>query len=464
MEQPKPAPGAGTHSMLDVLDQAFVRHLERITGTREGIHGLSMDLVTVACIVLMAEHAGDANASHEAIALDRADLEGELSEMGLDDPERLEITLEEMVRKGYMELDACERLLPGKPSLSMARLLDHAFPGMPGVNLVAYFVQTLDEVESGRKQAKKALLQLDQMLRHHGAAPFGKSKKERETGPAPSGHPRMQRPTRLKAPTLRPGSIPRQERTAETGPSPNDSPIRESEGVREAPAEPDRPERESLGVVQAPGETPDDRDDVETPDEEVVAEPPPVSMEPLPREPDSAPASEVSEAALIEEPVREEPALEAPAPEQDGEVDLAPSGGHEVAPDPEERVEGRISAFEEELAMQCPVCRKASVEIQKTAKGRVYYKCADEECMFISWGRPHHIPCPLCGNPFLVEMDSGGDRNPLKCPRATCRYRETSPGEASADKAAESGGGATAPKGRKPRKRVVRRKVRKRRR
>ena len=434
--------------MLDVLDRALVRHLERITGTREGIHGLSMGLVTVACIVLMTERAGDTEAS-EARSLSRSELRQGLSEMGLDDPGRLESALGEMARKGYVELDARDRLFPARPTLSMARLLDHAFPGMPGINLVAYFVQTLDEVETGRKQPKEALLQLDQMLRHHGAVPFGRAKKEPETRTAAPRRPRMQRPARLRAPALRGVTIPPSEKTPDPEPLPCAAPAPEVEETL--------PEEAHSGGVEAEEETPREPEALETPEEGSTTEPLPDEAEPAPPEPDSGPSSEPNGEAAIEEPVREA------APPDPGEPrePLSPRE-QEPDPDPEERVEDCVSAFEEELAMQCPVCRQASVEVRETAKGRVYYKCSDDGCMFISWGRPHHIPCPLCGNPFLVELDVDGDPKPLKCPRATCRYREPSRGEASGGGAPE--GGEVGAEGGKPRRRVVRRKVRRRRR
>jgi len=417
--------------MLEVFDRAFVRHLERITGTGEGIHGFSMGLVPAACIVLLTELAGEAEDSAEAGSVSRSELWEGLSEMGLDHPGPIESVIGEMARKGYVELDAQDRLLPRKPIFSMARLLDHAFPGMPGVNLVAYLVQTLDEVETGRKQPKAALLQLDQMLRHHGAAPFGRAKKEPEARPAPPRRPRLRRPDRLRAPTLRGITTPPAEKASDVEPQRIDGSIPEVEERQETPL-PDPVE---------PPEPPSPRDHGPDPDPAPDLDPAPTPDPELDPDPDPVPN---------------------PAPDPDPDPDPGPDPDPDA--DPEAPVEDRVSAFEEELAMQCPVCRQASLEARQTAKGRLYYNCSDEQCMFISWGRPHHVPCPLCGNPFLVERDVDGDPKPLKCPRATCRYREPSPGEASGGRGLESGEAGAPARDRKPRRRVVRRKVRKRRR
>ena len=111
-----------------------------------------MDLMTVSCIVLLTESSEEGGDSEgNGGSLSRSRLEVELEEMGLGDSSRLEMTLQRMAQAGYIDVDGKQRVVAEKPTISMARLLDHAFPGMPGMNLVAYFVQTMDEVETGRK-------------------------------------------------------------------------------------------------------------------------------------------------------------------------------------------------------------------------------------------------------------------------------------------------------------------------
>ena len=76
-----------------------------------------------------------------------------------------------MIEKGYIEVDEDGRFSAKKPTISMSWLLDHIFPRMPGINLIAYFIQTMDEVKSGRKDPKSAISQFDQTLRMHAAPP-----------------------------------------------------------------------------------------------------------------------------------------------------------------------------------------------------------------------------------------------------------------------------------------------------
>lgn len=492
MENPKSGKDSVGHSMLDVLDRTLLSHLERITGTREGILGLPMDLVTVACIVLMAERAGNPGDLRERDRhYSQLEFQQELAEMGLADDQRLQGTLDSMVEKGYVKIDPQGWVKPGKPAISMARLLDHAFPGMPGMNLVAYFVQTLDEVESGRKGAKDATLQLDQMLRRHGAASFRRASKStrpdtisstrktaKPTHNIPSG---PQKPTRLRIPDEMRFPAPEkpspQEKTlTDTAPVIEEKGLTSEAGVfnkdfskrmetlgstehaaeEESPAS-DLPEihEETGGMEAVPGieisasDLPSEEktDDITSPphgktelgDEE--------------RPPEVSPEQE-GETALHEQ--EKQPQNIEPDP---GTLPSGPEGREATPTGPEDSIDERVAAFEEELAMQCPVCRKASIEARETAKGRIYYKCADEQCMFISWGRPHHVVCPLCGNSFLVESSSGEGPTILKCPRATCRYRGDPSGDQGKAVFAGKDSDRPSPAAGKPRRRVVRRRV-----
>jgi ssDNA-binding Zn-finger/Zn-ribbon topoisomerase 1 len=94
----------------------------------------------------------------------------------------------------------------------------------------------------------------------------------------------------------------------------------------------------------------------------------------------------------------------------------------EASPVNDDDIEKRITAFEEDLALECPICRQSKVQVKNTATGKPYYKCSNKECSFISWGKPHHILCPNCNNPFLIEISNKSGTTSLKCPRATCRY------------------------------------------
>ena len=95
----------------------------------------------------------------------------------------------------------------------------------------------------------------------------------------------------------------------------------------------------------------------------------------------------------------------------------------------DDEVGNRIETFEKELTMPCPICSTGHVKSEQTAKDQLFYLCTSETCDFISWGKPYHLACPLCKNPFLVEITDSAGMNSLKCPgqaavtRATCKRK-----------------------------------------
>jgi len=506
---------AGNHALREKLDQVLSHHFERITGTRYGIHGLPLTLTTVACIVLLADREEEVDQEEDpGSRYDLAELEGELEEMALGQDDSLDELLVWLQGNGYIELDEEGRIFAGKPTISMAQLLEHAFPGMPGLNLVAYFIQTLDEIQSERKAAEGAFFQLDQILRRHSAGPF------RKTPPTPSTD------------TTRPGSPPRvhsipTKRPPSTGRPTFVSPIRFKSPASEKPPVPtaptpaesaaptvvvtgnewyipgqENPPTEEPGSMDSRGKMspppsdalPDGSADMsfEYRDKPSVPEDDPVTGGEVSSENSALGISPFEEAqdqkevkgkeeyeeaggynaqkgeAPLAESHRAEPAIEEEAGASEGNgtaspdtplhetpLSSSPSGG-DAEIGAEDIVAERIAAFEEKLAMQCPVCRQAFVEEKTTVKGKTYYTCTDEHCVFISWGRPHHVECPRCSNPFLVESASSSGEIVLKCPRATCRHKQPLyPGtDDGILKHAQTGSGNEKPR----KKRVVRRK------
>jgi len=127
-------------------------------------------------------------------------------------------------------------------------------------------------------------------------------------------------------------------------------------------------------------------------------------------------------------------------------------------------IEKRITAFEEDLALECPICKQSKIQAEETAMGKTFYRCLAKNCNFISWGKPYHILCLQCNNPFLVETSDKAGKTILKCPRSTCRYRQNLPWEASENNkemihSVFQESNTVTPVSRKPRKRVKKRRV-----
>jgi ssDNA-binding Zn-finger/Zn-ribbon topoisomerase 1 len=81
------------------------------------------------------------------------------------------------------------------------------------------------------------------------------------------------------------------------------------------------------------------------------------------------------------------------------------------------------------LEMLCPLCSVGNVISKQTPTGKIFYVCPEKNCEFMAWSKPHDLSCQVCDSPFLVEKKDPGGRTLLRCPRAGCNYMQPLPGE-----------------------------------
>ena len=455
------------------FDQTLGQHIEYLIGTRYGAGALPINLATISCIILLTERENEIN-SYTSTPSDRythATLLNELAEIGLDPDEDLKMNIHNMIKKGYIDVDDNGKFSAKKPTISMAKLLDRFFPKMPGMNFIAYFVQTMDEAQSGRKDLDSAISQFDQMLKMQGVSLL-KQKFKPKLEKAPR-HPVKHRAKLRKTETPHI--------------SPSGSKIISSENlgqveIRELFAGQDEPTEKHEEIDKA----------VKSQEIELSGEAKEEALEPVSDKQDfikgtvtvGSPFEEITppyEGSIhTSEPVKKEACLsvklkmevpEAKAfevgdallqSETKYETEIVTEGHSLNRAD--DGIEKRIVAFEEDLAMQCPMCKIAKVQAKETATGKTYYKCSNKDCNFISWGKPYHIVCPQCQNPFLVETSNRGGKPILKCPRATCNYWQKLPVEITEEIQKKADSKTKEPvkptvTSQKPRRRVVRRRV-----
>ncbi|MFH1147062.1 MAG: hypothetical protein V1736_05075 [Pseudomonadota bacterium] len=413
-----------------LFNQILAKHAERLIGTMHGIAGLPLDIDTISMLVVLAEREADIGTS--PLPLERYDKESLLSELGdigLTEDEDLETAFQSLIQRKYMETDGNGHLLTNKPTMNMVQLLDHVFKGMAGLNLVAYFVQTLDEVVSGRKDLDSAAGQFHQTLQMKGV-PLRISKKQ----PPPEEPPK---PARAEAKPEDSARI----STEQQPPQPK--------RVKPQPVSPQAPAPHQVEVgPEAPAHPPVHAEEIRRPPEmdehvpPIAAEKEPAVqregagkiLEPPGTGPDSTVIQAVPESA-------QKQAEETAAPRQteqktEPKYDHAEEEKADLSPDEhititDDIIANRIAAFEQDLSMACPICKTGKVQVQHTAKDKPFYICSSRDCNFISWGKPHYLPCPLCKNPFLIEVSEPGSDVVLKCPRATCHYLSRPPKEGS---------------------------------
>lgn len=435
-----------------MFDQTLAHHIGRLIGTRYGIGALPVNLATISCLILLTEREcgieGSPSTSGERYTHET--LANKLAEVGVDIDEDLNTLIKDMIERGYIDVDDGGRFTAKKPTISMAQLLDHAFPKMPGMNLIAYFVQIMDEVHSGRKDLYSAIRQFEQILQIQGVSLLIK-----ETQPGPKKVPSPSVRREIKQRKIEKPFTPRSERRILSADGDlgeirkREVEITELSGWRAESPEisPEMDEAVEGQELDMPQEA-----EVEEPDEKAENEVPSEGLSDL----SSEPSSELEEVKSLQS----EDALQPAETKIEAEVT---SEGHAVEK-ADDMIEERIVTFEGDLARQCPLCKSAKVEAQETATGKVYYKCANKDCNLISWGRPYHFACPQCKNPFLVENPDRDGKTILQCPRATCHYWQRLPGDiadAPQEKAISQDQEPVKSKvvSRKPRRKVLRRKV-----
>ncbi|MBW2107802.1 MAG: topoisomerase DNA-binding C4 zinc finger domain-containing protein [Deltaproteobacteria bacterium] len=398
----------------------------------------------------------------------------ELEDMGMDSGPEVEQKLEAMLAAGFIEKDSRARLAALDPTMALARSLEKAFPGMPGMNLVAYLVQTLDEALSGRKDPGVAVRQLEQTLEaQKQRAGRPKTHPEESKRPMSGGYSAEDLKSALSATlkkrrqqarkgvsctkvadqprivtasgTVKAAQIqevfakrlPVDEPADRGKPEPSGTPrpAEEQKTVAhpEAPVPVDTPvadrDREQVSHDQdhAAGSEAPSPEKHETSHEQ--GGPGPAVSTPLEVEPAESVLPEVSqqEAPSVSHPSEstagQPEAREEGAKEEKASVQTSETLSKTADQPSDEALEARISAFEQDLAMKCPVCGNGRIEQKQTAKKKIFYVCTNPECVFVSWGKPYHMACPWCNNPFLIEATKA-EKTFLRCPRATCRYQQ----------------------------------------
>jgi len=341
-----------------LFDEILGRNLERLLGTKYGIGGLPVNIPAISCIVILAEQAknemggGVARPEHYT----REMLFDELTEMGLDADEVMDTIIPDMIRRDYMEIDADYRISIKEHTINMAQLLDRIFPKMPGINLVAFLTQIVDEVQSGRKYLEDAKSYFDQALKMHGVALKKRQPpKEQKGASAPADRQRALKYETLATITrsrqftsskvIRGSDVnvvyqkPANKRKTTYVPS-SDTATLPSEGITGS----------HKNIAESVGPTMDIPDITSaTPPEESYLTEKPDSLEKtlqdLPSHGGSSSPSEVEGQENLFSPAMLDEKTE-------GESDIVPC--EETIEGDDDAIEKKITAFEEDLAMQCP--------------------------------------------------------------------------------------------------------------
>jgi len=440
------------------FDKILMDHISSLIDTREDIAALPFNLATIASLLLLAERENEIKSFPESPPerYNRETFFSDIEEIGLELDDDLIQAIQNLELYGFVVINADTRYIARESASLLILVLDSIFPQMPGLNLVAYVSQAIEEVTSGRKERKKALQQFDQTLDKQGVrlsaipeSQLGASVTQRilpHEAPDPEILKERRSAYLQKLKALRAKSL-----SSDASPTvvfggtslkhvkikelfPKNAPSPEPPAVFSEPPPEEATPAQDMDIAPL--------SDVQTPEPTEASL---LQAEPQPTDIFTDTATEmVGKEAIEPADVGEEPAQPYPEDEisepisdvvtgMDQEATIAsdlqeqeskPASVLEEPLSKEELIEQRIRQFEEELAMPCPICGLGKVLSDTTEKGKVYYHCSNEDCRLISWGKPYPMDCPVCKNPFLIEVQAPDGQVGLKCPRATCMYRK----------------------------------------
>jgi ssDNA-binding Zn-finger/Zn-ribbon topoisomerase 1 len=398
----------------DKFDRVLKRHIRRLLDISDSDNLPPYSLNMIACLLVLAEREKEITEFPDS-PLNRYTREtflGDLDEIGIDPDDHILLELQNLSQAGYIKISGNEEYQVCEPATRLLSMLDGIFPTLPGLSLVAYILQAIEEVLSGRKEMILAIRQFDETLLTRGVSVskqrIDAQRRQRAAAAAmkkidPASQ--KQRETYLeKLKALRSKQRAQFVDSAVVLTSGYSSKIE----IRELfPKEPEPNIEESApeaGTIVAPDSG-----------QSIDVAPPPVEN------PESDISDEIRQHTAETEPISQggqptEPVEESAVPAE-AAVDSPPDTSIE------DLITKKIQAFEEQLAMTCPVCKEGKILTDITEKEKTYYYCSNKACGLVSWGKPHHMACPLCENPFLVEFQQKEGGVGLKCPRATCSFQ-----------------------------------------
>ena len=90
------------------------------------------------------------------------------------------ISFQALTLYGYVAIGDDNCYYPQLSAIAIVNFIDNLFPGMPGMNLVAYVIQLTDEVITGRKKLDVAVHYFEQTLSSRGVSLSDQTIKEEE--------------------------------------------------------------------------------------------------------------------------------------------------------------------------------------------------------------------------------------------------------------------------------------------
>lgn len=454
-DQMNDASGLNPSYVRDQLDEILAQEITALLDIDSGAAMMSFNLASISCITLIIEREREINHysdspperyTHETFV-------NELVDIGLENDDSLKAALSAVIGKGYISQAENSELKAEMPAFMMVGFLDNMFPGMQGMNLVAFVLQMNDEVNSGRKSLELAIDSFTSTLKSRGVS-VTKEKAEKKASEIISGTVVTSSQAKEISKKLKKNNLNRlskliKKRKKRSAGSPQMK-IKDVFGKGPSKEELEAQKEEIKKAEEAAKKAAElakqlaEKEEAIKEAEEAAKEAHRQLQEIEEREKQLAAAQEqaqkteamASELAAKEAEMAEREAQlkameerlkqqeEAKRLEEEQERLKNEEEEKKKASQADDDIESQIAAFESELAMPCPLCKEGRVESKTTEKGKEFYSCNTDACRFVSWDKPYHFECPLCKNPFLTEETLPSGVKGLKCPRAACAYNQ----------------------------------------
>lgn len=475
----------------DELDSILANEIKSFIDMGSDTIKVTYNLATISCIFTIVDREKEIEAFKDAPPerYTIASLLDELVDIGLTRDENLRQSVDSVIRQGYATTDEKGQLIAALSSYTMVGFLDNMFPGMPGMNLIAFVIQMNEEVNSERKGLEEAKAAFAQTLKQRGVAVTKEKaqQKVKETITKKQDFTVSKKVTaKLKQNNL--SRLAKFVKKKKISASPSDSKgkiqVRDVFGKGPSAEDVDKKKLELEKAEKALKEAEEKAKAFAATEEQAKeakealkdAEQKALELETRVKE-----LKDIETAALEAEKKEQElkereaemeareaelKAMEQRLKDQEEErlrleqkaIEEKEKEAQQKISKGDDDIEARIAALQTDLAMPCPLCDHGKVTENTTEKGKKYYSCDNDECRFVSWDKPYHFPCPLCKNSYLIEFDQPDGEKGLKCPRASCIYEQKNLLDPVQNMAAAAS--AAGSKSGKKKKRVVRRKKR----
>ncbi|MCP4670754.1 MAG: DNA topoisomerase I [Desulfobacula sp.] len=471
----------------DQLDAILAQEITALLDVGSNAALMSFNLANISCITIIIEREHEikqfADSPPERYTKDS--FIDELMDIGLEKDAMLEKAVDSVLSTGYISMDSNGELQAEMPSFMMVGFLDNMFPGMPGMNLVAFILQMNDEVNSGRKSLELAKTSFKSTLKSRGVSvskdTAQEKAKEMVSGKvfAPPAQSReisqklkkanLNRLSKLVSTKKRTGATSsgkfKIKDVFDKGPSKEELEakkiqIKKAEEEAKKTAELARElalkDEKILEAKEAAKEAARQLEEIQEREKQLEK-----AQEEAKKAAQKASELQEREAQMaqkeahlkaLEEKLKQEEEEKAKR-EEEARLKLIEDEKKEKAAKDDDDIEAQIAALEKDLTMPCPMCKEGEIVSKTTEKGKEFFSCTKSDCRFVSWDKPYHFECPLCKNSFLIEIEVSSGQKGLKCPRASCSYTQNNLFDPKQNM-------AQAAKPKKKKKRVVRRKKR----